>query len=182
MSEAQEYKTRAENDAPYATGAMAALSRHASQACLWLSGLGLIAITIIILWQVFARYILNASPSWSEQSALYILVWTVLLAAAAGVREGFHIRITALQDALSRPLRKSAMIAAHLVTGAIGVYLIVYGATLVAALWAYDIPTLGVPRGSAFLPIPLAGALIVFFSAEHILALLRNQRVSPQWR
>ena len=179
MSEATDHSN---NNAPATSGVVAAISRMASRACLWLSGLGLIAITLIILWQVFARYVLNASPSWSEQSALYILVWTILLAAAAGVREGFHIRITAVQNALPPPSRKIAVIATHLVTAGIGVYLMVYGATLVSALWSYDIPTLGVPRGSAFLPIPLAGALIVFFSAEHTLALIRDEKVSPLWR
>lgn len=179
MSEAGE---QMQDAPPETSGPFAGLSRLASRCCLWLSGFGLIAITLIILWQVFARYVLNASPSWSEQSALYILVWTILFAAAAGVREEFHIRITAVQNALSPRPRKLAVIVTHLVTGAIGFYLIVYGATLVSALWAYDIPTLGLPRGSAFLPIPIAGFFIVFFSLEHVAALVGGKKVSPQWR
>lgn len=170
------------DNAPYTKGTMTALSRAASWGCLWFSGLGLLAITGIILWQVFARYVLNASPSWSEQLALYILVWTVLTAAAAGVREGFHIRITAFQDALGKTQRKIAVLSAHFITGAIGVYLVVYGITLVSTLWPYAIPTLGLPRGSAFLPIPIAGALVTFFSIEHVIALTRNEKVAPQWR
>lgn len=161
---------------------VATLSRRASLALLWLSGAGLVAMSLIILWQVFARYVLNASPSWSEQLALYVLVWTVLLGAAAGVREGFHIRITAAHDALAPPARRWALIASHAVTGLIGTFLTVYGAQLVARLWAYDIPTLGLPRGSAFLPLPVAGALIAAFSAEHVVAVLRGREVTPAWR
>ena len=185
MSENKNNSKNADNDVadtPLTKGALAALSRIASRTCLWVSGLGLIVITCIILWQVFARYVLNASPSWSEQLALYILVWTILTAAAAGVREGFHIRITAAQDALGKTYRKVTLAFAHLITGAVGVYLIAYGVTLVSTFWPYAIPTLGLPRGSAFLPIPLAGALIVFFSIEHIFALTRNEKVAPEWR
>ena len=80
---------------PYTTGPAARASRLASLACLWLAGIGLCMITLIILYQVFMRYVLSASPAWSEQLALYVLVWTVLVAAAAGVREQFHIRIQA---------------------------------------------------------------------------------------
>ncbi|MEE4213051.1 MAG: TRAP transporter small permease subunit, partial [Parvularcula sp.] len=83
---------------PAAMGRLSQASALLSRGLLFASGGGVVAITLIILWQVFARYVLNASPSWSEQLALYILVWAVLLAAAAGVREGFHIRITAAQD------------------------------------------------------------------------------------
>lgn len=166
----------------YTDGPLAALSAGISFACLWASGVGLCLITLIILWQVFARYVLNSSPSWSEQLALYLLVWIVLLAAAAGVRERFHIRITALQDAIGGQGRTLMLEASHLVTGLIGLFLAVYGTSLVASLWAYPIPTLGLSRGSAFLPLPLAGVLTLFFSLEHLLALRSSKEVRPLWR
>lgn len=166
----------------YTDGRVARVSRLGSLVCLWVAGLGLCAMTLIILWQVFARYVLNASPAWSEQLALYILVWAVLFAAAAGVREKFHIRITAVQDAVGPGLRSTMQLISHSVTALLGIFMVVYGAELVRALWVYDIPTLGVPRGSAFLPLPFAGLLIALFSAEHIAAQIRNREVLPLWR
>ena len=165
---------------PASSGVIARASRWVSLGCLWIAGAGLALMTVIISWQVFARYVLNAPPSWSEQAALYILVWTVLFAAAAGVREQFHIRITVVQDNLptgGRLLR----ILAHLVTLGVGLFLAIYGADLVRRLWDFAIPTLGLPRGSAFLPMPLAGALIAFFSAEHVAAILQGREVTPTW-
>lgn len=46
---------------------------------------GLAIMTIVIAWQVFARYVLNDSPAWSESAALIIMLYFVLLAAAIGV-------------------------------------------------------------------------------------------------
>jgi TRAP-type C4-dicarboxylate transport system permease small subunit len=182
-SEAAVFERRdLDTGAPASRGKLARLSRLTSLALLWASGAGLVVITLIILWQVFARYVLNASPSWSEQLALYVLVWIVLLAAAAGVREGFHIRITAAQDALPGAARRIALIASHGVTGLIGAFLAAYGTMLVARLWGYDIPAIGLPRGSAFLPLPVAGALISLFSVEHIVAIRRGEKVPPAWR
>lgn len=166
---------------PYTDGAVARWSRTVSLGCLWLAGSGLVAMSLIILWQVFARYVMNASPAWSEQLALYLLVWTVLLAAAAGVREQFHIRITAFERSASRPARRLLRLFAHGMTAVMGACVAVYGAELVYALWAYPIPTLGLPRGSAFACMPLAGALIVAFSVEHMLAIVRERTVRPAW-
>ena len=161
---------------------LARTSRLASLACLWAAGTGLCLITLLVLYQVLMRYAFQATPAWSEQAALYLLVWTVLIGAAAGVRERFHIRIEAGQDALPPKARRRAILSAHVVTGLIGVFLVVYGAQLVATLWPYAIPTLGLPRGSAFLPLPVAGLLIAAFSAEHVLALRRGEEVLPLWR
>lgn len=76
------------------------LSRILSQISLWFSAAGLLGMTGIIGWQVFARYVLNAAPAWTEQAALFLMLWFILFAAAAGVREGFHIKISLLQDSL----------------------------------------------------------------------------------
>lgn len=170
------------SERPPADTPWADLSMRISKACLWVSGTGLVLMTLIILWQVFSRYVLNASPPWSEQLALYLLVWIVFLAAAAGIRERFHIRIEAAQEALSEHHRRTVVLISHVITALIGLFLFVYGSQLVARLWDYAIPTLGLPRGSAFLPLPLTGLLAVAFSAEHIHALLTGREVKPLWR
>ena len=69
------------------------------------AAIGLVAMTLIAGWQVFGRYVLNSSPSWSEQAALTLMIWYVSLAAAAGVREGFHIRIAAVENAVGAKTR-----------------------------------------------------------------------------
>jgi TRAP-type C4-dicarboxylate transport system permease small subunit len=161
--------------------AITRVSKLLSLATQTVAGLGLVAMTAIIGWQVFARYVLNAAPAWSEQAALVILVSFVLLAAAVGVREGFHIRLTALVEAMPRPWSDIAIVVAHIVVAAFGVALAVFGAELVQGTWTHTIPTLPIPRGAAYLPIPAAGALIVFFSLEHVLALVRGTKVEPLW-
>ena len=62
--------------------------------------LGLLAMTAIISWQVFGRFVLNSSPSWTEQASLVLMIWYVMFAAAAGVHEGFHIRIGLIEERL----------------------------------------------------------------------------------
>lgn len=152
-----------------------------SRLLLWFAGAGLVAMTGIIGWQVFARYVLSASPAWAEQAALVLMIWYITLAAAVGVREGFHIRIGLVQDNVGPKAARALRLICQLVVAAIGVALAVWGAELVARTWHHTIPTLGLPRGFAYVPLPVAGGLIVFFALEHIAADLAGRTVRPLW-
>lgn len=145
------------------------INAAASQALLRAGAAGLILMTAIIGWQVFGRYVLNSSPTWAEQAALVLMIWYVFFAAAAGVREGFHIRILALEAVLSPRGRHLMRLGAHLVVGLSGLAIAIWGGELVARTWSHVIPTLGLPRGVAYLPLPLSGALIVLFTTELVL-------------
>lgn len=152
--------------------ALARFLRLASRALLVAGGIGLIAMTLIVGWQVFARYVLNASPSWSEQASLVLMIWYVSFAAAAGVKEGFHIRIGALPNALPPAAAKWLDVFAQAVVALVGLAMAVWGGELIERTWEHVIPTLGIPRGFAYLPLPLSGALIVLFALENILELI----------
>ena len=45
----------------------------------------------------------------------------------------------------------------------------------------YMIPTLHISESFRYAPLILAGLLIVLFSIEHIVALLRGTEVKPAW-
>ncbi|MEN7342326.1 MAG: TRAP transporter small permease [Pseudomonadota bacterium] len=147
----------------------------------WFAGLGLLVMTTIIGMQVFARYVLNDSPPWAEQAALLLMIWYVFIAAAAGIREGFHIRIGVFADNLAPSLRQPVRIVAHLIVAAFGVAMIVFGIELTSATWQHVIPTLSIPRGFAYIPIALSGLLITGFSLEQIIAELRDKEVVQKW-
>ena len=160
---------------------MARLSILLSRFSLWFSALGLAGMTLIIGWQVFARYVLGASPAWTEQAALFLMLWFILFASAAGVREGFHIRLSLLQDSLRESRRRIVSLLCHMVVLTFGVLMALSGAELVIATWPHTIPTLGLPRGTAYIPLAIAGVLIAFFSVEQILAEYRHEKVKPLW-
>jgi TRAP-type C4-dicarboxylate transport system permease small subunit len=145
------------------------INSAASTGLLYAAAAGLILMTAVIGWQVFGRFVLNSSPSWAEQLALVLMIWFVFFAAAAGVREGFHIRILALESALSPRNQSRMRLAAHLIVGASGIAIAIWGGELVARTWSHVIPTLGLPRGFAYLPLPLSGVLMAFFTIELIL-------------
>ena len=141
----------------------------ASAALIHAGAAGLVLMTAIIGWQVFGRFVLGSSPSWAEQAALILMIWYVFFAAAAGVREGFHIRILALQSAVPALIARGMRMLAHLVVAGCGIALAIWGSELVARTWTHVIPTLALPRGAAYLPLPLSGILIALFAFELLL-------------
>jgi len=160
---------------------MTALSILLSRLSLWFSAFGLVAMTVIIGWQVVGRYLLSNAPAWAEQAALFLMLWFILFAAAAGVREGFHIKLSMMQDSLSEPRRRFLASVCHAVVGVFGLSMAYGGGQLVIETWQHTIPTLGLPRGLGYIPLAIAGLLIAFFALEHVLAERSDRKVEPLW-
>jgi len=139
------------------------------------AALGLVLMTAIVGWQVFGRYVLHSTPSWSEEAALTLMIWFVALAAAAGVRQGFHIRIVALEDAVAPGMRKLMQLASNTVVGGCGIAMLIWGGELVMLTWSHVIPSLGISRGLAYLGLPISGALMALFALERVLEILAPQ-------
>ena len=166
-------------------GRLRQVTHFCSGVLLRVGAFGLLAMTAIVGWQVFGRYVLNSSPSWSEQLSLTLMIWYVAFGAAAGVREGFHIRIVALESAVRPGLAQMMRVFSDGVVGLCGVAMVIGGSVLVMRTWLHIIPSLDVPRGLAYLGLPIAGTLIVLFSIERILETLTRQDLEdeedPRW-
>lgn len=132
------------------------------------AALGLVAMAAIVIWQVFGRFVLDSSPSWTEQAALVLMIWYVMFASAAGVHEGFHIRIALLEERLGPravPLRRGTA----LILLAVGLVLLVYGAQLAWLVRGNDMPSLGISRAVAYIPMPISGLLMAIFALPQVL-------------
>ena len=55
------------------------------------------------------------------------------------------------------------------------------GFVLGSSVWSYKIPNLGLPEAVRYAPLVLSGVLIILFSIEHIIALVRGEEVIPSW-
>ena len=146
-----------------------------SKASLFISASCLVLMTTIISYQVVARYFFNSSPAWSERLSLVLLAYLVFFGAAVGVHEKFHIRIDALRNAMPDGIGRGFDIVANLAVAIAGLVMVIAGWQLTTTLWAFAIPSLGLPRGLALLPLPIAGALIALFSGAQLFETLSGQ-------
>ena len=147
---------------------LARWSRWCAQVLIGLAAGGLLATTAIVGWQVAGRYGLGSSPSWSEQASLTLMIWYVSLAAAAGVRDASHVRITAVEGLFGPHVRRRIRVFSNLIVAICGLAMFVWGSELVARTWTHLVPSLGIPRGSAYAGLPISGLLIALFALERI--------------
>jgi TRAP-type C4-dicarboxylate transport system permease small subunit len=55
---------------------------------------------LLVVFQVFFRYVLNRSLFWSEELVRFALIWSVMLGSAVVAYRGEHLRIDALDGLL----------------------------------------------------------------------------------
>ena len=129
-----------------------------------------LVMTCALAAQVSLRYGMNITLSWSEELSLGLFTWTVLLSAALGVHEGFHVRMALVLDTLSKGSRRESERLIHLATMAVGVFLAWAG-------WRYVADTRGSVSAAIGYPIELlhasalvCGALIACYALESALS------------
>ena len=148
------------------SAAMAALAR----AALAVSGAAMVAMTAVVAWGVFGRFVLNDTPAWAEPAALLLMGWVIVGAAAVGVREGFHMGFDVLRQALPARLGGLFDVVGDAVVTLFGAAMAWFGADLALGVWEATLPTLGLPGAVEYLPLTLGGALIALFGLERLVA------------
>lgn len=142
---------------------------------------GLLVIVGIVFYQVFGRYVLNSSPTWTENLALVLVLYVTLIAAAVGVRDAGHIGMESLVALAPDRLRERIELVIHGLVALFGAAMVYNGVVLGLSVASYRIANLGLSEGLRYLPLVISGALIVLFSIEHIIALLKGREVEPAW-
>jgi TRAP-type C4-dicarboxylate transport system permease small subunit len=129
----------------------------------------LVAMTLVEGWQVFARYVLNDSPSWTEPVALLLMSAAMMFGAAVGVRNEAHFGFFLVVHVVSPPVRAVLVGIARLIIMAIGSLLAYWGAVLLMDGWDVRMAGAPLPQGLYFFPICVGGALIALFALERLL-------------
>jgi TRAP-type C4-dicarboxylate transport system permease small subunit len=121
-------------------------------------------------WQVFARYVLNNSPSWTEPVAMVLMSTTMMLGAAVGVRANRHFGFFLVAQNAAPPVRRALHVVARSIGAAIGVMFAVWGGEMLIDAWDFPMAGVPLPQGLVFAPMCVGGVLIALFSIEQMLA------------
>ena len=86
--------------------------------------------SVIVLWQVFVRFVLNWNNSWTELTAILIMSWFIFLGAAVGVRENYHLGFDVLIYVLPKGSKKILRTISDVVVLAFAIGMVIYGIEL----------------------------------------------------
>jgi TRAP-type C4-dicarboxylate transport system permease small subunit len=138
-------------------------------ACIVLSGLALVAITLIIPAGVFMRYVRHDPLAWPEPAAVIMMVMFSFLGGAAVYRANVHIAVEALLNSVGVKARRIMLWAVDGCMAATALFMLVYGLQLCIATrfsTMAEFPELSV--AVVYAPIPLAGLLTLLFIIEKV--------------
>lgn len=137
-------------------------------ACLTGAGIALVAMALVQAWQVFGRYVLNASPGWTEPVALVLMSLSVMLGAAVAVRHETHFRFGMIAQSGSPGRQAALALLARLVAAGCGLLMLVHGTRLMVDDWSVPMAGAAMPAGMRFFGLALGGLLILLFAIERI--------------
>lgn len=143
-------------------------------ALIWLNkfvlGMLMLIMTVLVFANVVLRYIMGDSLSWVEEVTRYMMIWAAYLGAGLALRNGSHVAVELLQDALPTG-------AMHAVRFAVAVAVLIFLAFVSWYGFAYSSMTmmqssavLNLPLGLVYLAVPV-GCLL---SMLHLLLGFRN--------
>ena len=124
-----------------------------------------------VLWQVFGRYVLNQSFSFTEEFARFALIWLSILGAAYlnGKRE--HLSMDYLLQKLSpeQLAKRMKLIEVLMFVFALVVMVIGGGNLVYTTLYLGQVsPAKNVSLGYVYAIVPISGLLIMFYSIYNI--------------
>lgn len=137
--------------------------------CMIVAGFCLVAITLMIPWGVFTRYVLNSASSWPEPMAVLLMIWFSFMAAALCYREHLHIGVAIIPLMLEGKARTAAGWAIEACMLGTNLFMFWWGIKLVETTWHQsisDFPWFSV--GASYLPVPVGGLITALFVIERL--------------
>jgi len=143
---------------------MTSLCRFIARALEVVVGGLFIVIAGTALAQVFTRYVLANSLTWTHELDILLMIWAVWLGAAIGIHRKTHLRISILSDRLSERTQKILTVVIDLLTLT---FLVVVGWKGIAVIESVEgtvLTSMDLQRGFVVSAAPVgAGFMILFF-------------------
>jgi TRAP-type C4-dicarboxylate transport system permease small subunit len=113
---------------------------------------------VLVLLQVFFRYVLNESLFWAEELVRGAMLWGIMLSSALVAASRGHIRVEVLELMLP-PRGRRIVWANNVLTLAFSLTLLWAGIQFIDRTWMQQSPVLDVPKWFVYLAIPVGAAL-----------------------
>lgn len=153
-----------------------AFNRLLHKIMLLLSELSIVAMIIIVTLTVVLRYCFNTGLSWAEEVPRLLILVFSFAACSAGVRDHMHVSVTAIYNRfpIGGKGRKLMDIGVDVAALLCGLFMLVSGGDRTMRLFKLPgvLPITGISVAWQYLPIPIAGAVMVFDSILFLTGIL----------
>lgn len=132
----------------------------------------LMAVMVIaVSWQVFSRYVLQASSSFTEEIARFLLIWIGILGAAYIAGQQKHLSIDILAPRLNPKNRVRLKIVINILIILFCLFVLVIGGSNLVYLnylLGQTSAALNIPLGAVYMVIPISGVLVIAYKVNEL--------------
>lgn len=146
-----------------------ALDRVTTRVATWAACLALALAAVLACYQVFMRYVVRQSTSWSEPILQMAIIYMVYLGAAVTFRRGALVAIDLLLESARGGLKRAVNLFVFLACLVLVLHMIWYGWQMTMRAQFNVNPTLGISMSWAFLAVPLGGVFALVAVVAHYL-------------
>ncbi|MEW6622323.1 MAG: TRAP transporter small permease [Bacillota bacterium] len=163
---------------------MSKLSTLINQLASYIVIVSIFVMTVVVIVQVFCRYVLGFSIFWSEELARYLLVWTTFLGGSVAYKKAQLASINFLAEKLPARPRALVGILAQIMALTFIVVAAYYGfkQSFSPSVTMQVSPAMRLPMTYAYLAVPIGFGIIMIHSIEnlykHILLALKGNEVA----
>lgn len=120
----------------------------------------LVVTVVIVILQVFYRYVLNSSLSWSEEAARYLFIWAAVLGFSSCIESGRLFRFEMLAAHLPPAGKRVCALLYFAAAAALVWVLVVNGSLLAWHTLQQTSPAMGLPMAVPYAALPVGGLLM----------------------
>jgi TRAP-type C4-dicarboxylate transport system permease small subunit len=126
-------------------------------------------ILLLVIGQVIMRYIFNSPLVWSEELAVYCMVWLAFVGAIIAMRDKEHIEVDIVLVFLPEKFRHLMKLVSRSITAIFLLVLTVYGFQL--TMENYNIPSAAnqIHMGYVYIIIPVSAIGMLYYNVKHIM-------------
>ena len=139
----------------------------------------LTGMSLVIGLQVFMRYVMKSSLSWSEELARYMFIWMVYIGISYGIKKRKHIKIDAAINIFPIKMRKYLFILSDVIFLVFAI-IIVFQSEKVAMLilkLGQISPGTGIPMGYIYHAVPIGFSLVGIRLIQSIMYRIKEIRL-----
>lgn len=123
----------------------------------------LAGVLIVVVLQVFFRYVARIVVPWTEEATRYLGIWMVFMGAAAAVAHGSHITVTLLVERLPKTLRGGAAFLATTVALLFNLIVLLGSLQLIQLNWEQQAATFPVSVAVLYLALAVSAVASLLF-------------------
>lgn len=126
----------------------------------------LLAMILIIIYQVFSRQLFQHTPSWSEELSIILFVWVSFLGIAYGFKARLHIGVSFLVDMFPKPTQNAMDFFAKILILIFGGVLTIYGWKFTVLMGSSTLAGTGLQTSYLYAAIPVTGIFVLINGIE----------------